>query len=143
MWGPRLRQMVNIIIQGAMVYPNCIERYTNDTLVPVDYEVVIEQNTPLPEDEIEERNMDLAEVEAKTMSRKSYMKKWRNLTDDEVKEELEQIALERQIIEDSTFSAGPGSNDPYDAPNGGNSDEDESMEDIEQKDDADEFGFDE
>lgn len=114
MWGPRLRQMVNIIIQGAMAYPNCIERYTNDTLVPVDYEVVIEQNTPLPEDEIEERNMDLAEVEAKTMSRKSYMKKWRNLTDDEVKDELEQIALERQIIEDSSFATNPDSGAPYD-----------------------------
>ena len=34
------------------------------------------------------------------------MKKWRNLTDDEVQEELEQIALERQIIEDATFGAG-------------------------------------
>ena len=106
--------MVDIIIQGAMVYPNCIERYTNDILVPVDYEVVIEQNTPLPEDEIEERNMDLAEVEAKTMSRKSYMKKWRNLTDDEVKDELEQIALERQIIEDSSFVTNPDSGVPYD-----------------------------
>ena len=29
------------------------------------------------------------------------MKKWRDLTDDEVDEELEQIALERQILEDA------------------------------------------
>ena len=29
------------------------------------------------------------------------MKKWRNLTDDEADEELRQIALERQILEDS------------------------------------------
>lgn len=105
MWGPQLRAMVNIIIQGAMVYPNCIEKYTNNVLTPVDYEINVEQNTPLLEDEIEEKNMDLAEVESKTMSRKSYMKKWRGLTDDEVQEELEQIALERQIIEDSTFAA--------------------------------------
>ena len=48
--------------------------------------------------------MDLAEVESKTMSRKAYMKKWRGLTDDEVQEELEQIALERQLIEDSSFA---------------------------------------
>ena len=104
MWGPQLRNLVDIIIQGAMVYPNCVKRYTDDTIVPVAYEITVTQNTPLPEDEIEERNMDLAEVESKTMSRKAYMKKWRNLTDDEVQEELEQIALERQMIEDSSFA---------------------------------------
>lgn len=108
MWGPKLRQMVDIIIQGAMVYSNCISQYTNSTLSPVDYKIVIEQNTPLPEDEIEERNMDLAEVESKTMSRKSYMKKWRQLTDNQVTEELNQIALERQIIEDSAFDVSGG-----------------------------------
>lgn len=106
MWGPQLRQMVNIIIQGSIVYPKCVERYTNDTINVVDYEIKVEQNTPLPEDEIEERNMDLAEVESKAMSRKAYMKKWRGLTDDEVQEELDQIALERQLIEDSSFSVG-------------------------------------
>lgn len=110
MWGPQLRSLVDIIIQGAMAYPNCVKRYTDDTIVPVAYEITVTQNTPLPEDEIEERNMDLAEVESKTMSRKAYMKKWRNLTDDEVQEELEQIALERQMIEDSSFA--PGENTP-------------------------------
>lgn len=110
MWGPQLRSLVDIIIQGAMVYQNCVKRYTDDTIVPVAYEITVTQNTPLPEDEIEERNMDLAEVESKTMSRKAYMKKWRNLTDDEVQEELEQIALERQMIEDSSFA--PGENTP-------------------------------
>ena len=96
----------------SMVYPNCIKMYTNDTLTPVDYEIHVEQNTPLPEDEIEEKNMDLAEVESNVMSKKSYMKKWRNLTDDEVEEELEQIALERQIIEDSTFTGGDNDDKP-------------------------------
>lgn len=130
MWGPQLRALVNIIIQGAMVYPNCIKQYTNDTLVPVDYEISVQQNTPLPEDEIEEKNMDLAEVESKVMSRKSYMKKWRNLTDDEVQEELEQIALERQLIEDSAFSS-TISDVPY--PGVGTEPEDnpEDVEDIE------------
>lgn len=104
MWGPQLRNLTNIIIQGAMVYPGCVERYINEVITPVDYEITVVHNTPLPEDEIEEKNMDLAEVESKVMSRKSYMKKWRNLTDDEVQEELDQIAFERQIIEDSAFA---------------------------------------
>ena len=37
------------------------------------------------------------------MSKKSYMKKWRGLTDQEVEEELFQIAFERQILDDSAF----------------------------------------
>ena len=112
MWGPQLRQLVHIIIQGAMVYPNCIKQYTNDTITAVDYEITVEQNTPLPEDELEEKNMDLAEVESKTMSRKAYMKKWRRLTDDEVQDELEQIALERQLIEDASFTSTGGPDKP-------------------------------
>lgn len=132
MWGPQLRQMVNIIIQGAMVYPNCIERYIDDVISPVAYEVSVVGNLPIPEDEIEEKNMDLSEVESKTMSRKAYMKKWRGLTDDEVQAELEQIALERQMIEDSSFSpAGGSDNEPY--PSGGNNPEEE-VEDIEEID---------
>lgn len=141
MWGPQLRALIDIIIQGALVYPNCIKEYTSDTISPVEYEISIEQNTPLPEDETEERNMDLAEVESKTMSRKAYMKKWRRLTDDEVKEELEQIALERQMIEDSSFA--PAGNPKYSNPNatedediptdeGWEDEEDETEEDTEE-----------
>lgn len=116
-WGPQLRQIVDIILQGAMVYPDCVAKYTNSVITAVNYEIKIEQNTPLPEDEIEEKNMDLSEVESKTMSRKAYMKKWRGLTDDEVQEELEQIAMERQIIEDSSFDMSEDVNEmslPYD-----------------------------
>ncbi len=43
------------------------------------------------------------------MTRKAYMKKWRGLTDDEVQEELQQIALERQLLEDSAM---PGADAP-------------------------------
>lgn len=102
-WGPQLEAMVSIIIDGSVVYPNCIKRYTDDFLVSVAYEVDVEQNIPIPDDEVEEKNVDLAEVTAQVMSRKSYMKKWRQLTDDEVSEELEQIAIERQILEEASF----------------------------------------
>lgn len=103
MWGPNLSLMAEMIIKGAMAYPNTIKKYTSDVLVPVEHVIEVAQNTPLPEDEIEEKTIDLAEVEAKTMSRKTYMKKWRGLTKSQVTEELNQIALERQIIEDSSF----------------------------------------
>ena len=76
-------------------------KYTNYQISACDYEIHVEQNFPLPEDETEEKANDLAEVAAQTMSKKSYMKKWRGLTDQEVQEELEQMALERQILEES------------------------------------------
>lgn len=112
MWAPQLRNMVDIVIQGAITYPHCITKYVDGELMDVPYEIKVEQNIPLPEDEIEEKNIDLSEVESKTMSRKAYMKKWRGLTDDEVQEELEQIAKERQMIEDSSFM-GSEDTEPY------------------------------
>lgn len=112
MWAPQLRNMVDIIIKGAITYPHCITKYVDGELMDVPYEIKVEQNIPLPEDEIEEKNIDLSEVESKTMSRKAYMKKWRGLTDDEVQEELEQIAKERQMIEDSSFM-GSEDTEPY------------------------------
>jgi hypothetical protein len=113
MWGPKLRQLAEIVFEGALAYPNTITKYVDTPLVPVAHEIHVEQNTPLPEDELEERNMDLAEVAAQTMSKKSYMKKWRGLTDDEAQEELEQIALERQIIDDNTVMPRSGDQLPY------------------------------
>ena len=110
-WGPQIRNVVEIIIEGSKVYPNCITQYTNQPLVPVDYEVEVTQNVPIQEDEDEEKQLDLAEVTAQTMSRKTYMKKWRGLSDTEVQDELQQIALERQLLEDAAFPQ-PGG-DPY------------------------------
>lgn len=103
MWGPQLQKMIEIIIEGAKKYPKTAERYINDPLETVAYEIEIESNLPLPEDEIEERTMDIAEVEAQVMSRKTYMKRWHNMTDEEVEEELYQMALEREILEDASF----------------------------------------
>jgi len=99
-WGPQLRQLIVTIIEGSHLYPNCITEYISEPLLEVDYEVKIVPNHSLPEDEIEEMQVDLQNVEMKTMSKKAYMQKWRGLTDEQVKEELDQISLERQILED-------------------------------------------
>ena len=68
----------------------------------------MENQYPLPEDEAEEKVIDLQEVNNQTMSKKSYMKKWRNLTDEEADQELEQIARERELLEDSFSMPGLG-----------------------------------
>ena len=101
MWGPKLQDLISIIIEGALLFPHISHKYIAEPLEKIDYEIEVRQNLPLPEDEAEEKSLDIAEVEAKVMSRKAYMKKWRGLSDIEVEEELRQIALERQLIEDS------------------------------------------
>ena len=71
--------------------------------MPTDYKIEVVQNIPLSEDETEEKETDLSEVMAQAMSRKSYIKKWRNISDTEADAELEQIAKEKQLLE-SSFS---------------------------------------
>ena len=106
-WGPALKFMVKCIIEGARLYPKAAQRYLDEQTLPIEpYTIRVENQYSLPEDEAEEKTIDLAEVNAQAMSRKRYMKKWHNLTDDEVEEELRQLALERQMLEDS-FSDPP------------------------------------
>lgn len=102
-WAPQLRKIMHFIYKGSILYPFSIERYTDMPITPVAISFKVENNYPLPEDEQEEKNMDISEVETNLMSRKSYMKKWRKLTDQEAEEELQQMALERQILEDSAM----------------------------------------
>ena len=114
-WAPALRRLAEIIIGGAIVYPNCVKMYVSEKIKEVPYEVDVASNTPLPEDEQEEKTMDIAEVESQVMSKKAYMKKWRGLTDEEVNEEISQIAYERQVLEDSF--AGTGFNNGFNGDN--------------------------
>lgn len=100
-WRPALQFLGRCIVEGVRLYPKAGQFYINEALPDVGYTIRVDNQYSLPEDEQEEKQTDLAEVTAQTMSRKSYMKKWRNLTDDEAEEELRQIALERQILEDA------------------------------------------
>lgn len=100
-WIPAIQFIAKTIIDGAKLYPNTVKHYLDGTIPDIPYTIEVENNYPLPEDEAEEKQLDLAEVNAQTMSRKSYMKRWRKLTDKEADLELEQIAKEKQLLEDS------------------------------------------
>lgn len=100
-WRPALQFLGKCIIEGVRLYPKAGAFYIKEALPATEYSIRVDNQYPLPEDEAEEKQVDLAEVTAQTMSKKAYMKKWRNLTDDEADEELRQIALERQILEDA------------------------------------------
>lgn len=100
-WRPALEFLAQCIIEGVKLYPGAAKFYLNESLPELEYSIRVDNQYSLPEDEQEEKQIDLAEVTAQTMSRKTYMKKWRNLDEDEAEEELRQIAKERQILEDS------------------------------------------
>ena len=107
-WRPALEFLVECIIEGVRLYPKVASMYIQDPLPDRVYTARVDNQYSLPEDEQEEKTTDLAEVAAQTMSKKSYMKKWRGLTDDEADEEIKQIAMERQLLEDN-FSMPPTS----------------------------------
>lgn len=105
-WRPAIKNIMRIIIEGSKLYPGSAVHYVQEPVPDVEFDVRVENQYPLPEDEAEEKTIDLAEVAGQTMSRKAYMKKWRNLNDEEADAELEQIARERELLEDS-FSTVP------------------------------------
>ena len=101
-WSAALHFLANAIIEGARLYPKTVVKYTAVSSLPdIRCEILVENNYPLPEDEAEEKNMDLAEVDAQVMSRKAYLKKWRKLNDDEAEKELLQIKAEQDLFENS------------------------------------------
>lgn len=101
-WSHGLEFIAMAIIEGAKLYPASIKRYTHvDKLPDIPYTISVDNNYPLPDDVNEEKTMDIAEVESKVMSRKTYLKKWRGLNDNEADEELRQIKYENELLDDS------------------------------------------
>lgn len=94
-WRPALEWMIKAILEMNKVYAiNTLPKLEN-------FDVVVENQYPLQENEDEEMTLDLQKVNAQTMSRKSFIKKWANVADDIAEEELKQIQLEKQMLEDS------------------------------------------
>lgn len=94
-WGPALEWMIKAILEMAEVY-NIATLHKLEN-----FEVSVENQYPLQEDEDNEMTLDMQQVNSQVMSRKSYMKKWANATDEIADEELKQIQLEKQLLEDS------------------------------------------
>lgn len=102
-WIPALKHVVKTIIDGSMLYPELRKLYVDEEPVE-DYAIEIENSYPILEDETEEKATDILEVNAKVMSKKAYMQKWRSLNSDEADKELEQIKFEQSLFEqDSVY----------------------------------------
>lgn len=101
-WGYSLRFIAAAIIEGGRLYPKCIGRYTDAETIPdIPISVLVENNYPIPQDQKEEKETDLTEVEMKVRSKKSYIKKWQKLNDEDAESELEQIQKEQDMFENS------------------------------------------
>lgn len=103
-WIPAFELCVRTIVKIAKKNTRIKNLYEKGTLVD-DYNVSITNNYSILQDDLEERTTDLLEVQSNTRSRKSYIKKWMGLTDEEVDAELEQIALEQQMLSEDSLMA--------------------------------------
>lgn len=91
-WRPALEWMVRAILEMTEVY-NIASIPTLDDMV-----ITVENQYPLQEDEDNEKVLDMQQVNAQVMSRKTYIEKWDIAPSDE---ELKQIQLEKSMLEDT------------------------------------------
>lgn len=101
-WMPAFEGMAEYILDGCKLYPEIAKMYVDDPIVD-DYMIEVENSYPILQDETEEKANDILEVNSKLMSRRTYMKKWRNLTDKDVDAELKQIMEESSMLEQENF----------------------------------------
>lgn len=104
-WRQSLEAIMRFIIEGAKLYPECVKPYLDEKIPVVPYEVHVTNQYPLPEDEAEEKTIDMQEVNNHVMSHKSYLKKWHGMTDLEAEEELQQIVKETRMFEEMYFES--------------------------------------
>lgn len=100
-WIPCLQAIMRAVIDLALINETlCKELYTVSDLKRIQYNIVISENYALIDDETEEKQNDINEINANARSRHSYMKKWRtDLTDEQINEELLQIAIENNMFD--------------------------------------------
>lgn len=102
-WIPAIMFIVRTAIDLALLNVDIVKtKYGIEDLKAVEYEVTVQENYALLDDETEEKTTDLSEIAANARSRKSYIKKWRKdecLTDAQINEELLQIALENNMMD--------------------------------------------
>ena len=102
-WKPALEWLVRFMVEAAEIYPEL--KTTYGEFKETEFDVTVDNQYALPEDENEERELDLREV-GTSRSIKSYLKKWggadhKGMTDEQADAEIEQIVLEKRMFEES------------------------------------------
>lgn len=101
-WGPALEQMTDYIFRMVDTY----NLYGSRAIARYETALEIHHTYPIPEDEADDKRLDMEEVAAQLRSRKAYMDKWGNYED--VDSELEQIRLEQEMLKDDFTRAVEG-----------------------------------
>lgn len=101
-WKPALEWLTELLLYAAEVFPGLKTIYGD--FQQAEHIVTIENQYPLPEDEAEERALDLQEV-GTGRSIKSYLKEWggpdhKGMTDEEADAEIEQMVKEMRMLEE-------------------------------------------
>lgn len=102
-WKPALEWMAELILYAAEVFPGLKTVY--GMFEQEDHVITIEEKYPIPEDEEEERTLDLQEVGV-ARSIRSYLMKWggpnrKGMTDSEADAEIEQMIKEKRVLDES------------------------------------------
>lgn len=102
-WKPALEWLAEILIYAAEIFPKLKGIYGK--FEADEHIITIENQYPLPEDEAEERSLDLQEVGV-ARSIKSYLMEWggadhKGMTDDEADAEIEQMLKEKRMMDES------------------------------------------
>lgn len=103
-WRPALEWLAELLLYAVEVFPGLHTTYGDFT--PSPHQITVENQYPLPEDESEEKELDLSEVSNKTRSIRSYLMKWggpdsKGLDADEADTEFIRIVEEQRKLEDS------------------------------------------
>lgn len=93
-WGPALKQMTEYIFEMIKIY----NLYDAKDIAEPETTIEIHHTYPIPEDEADQRRLDMEEVVSGLRSKKSYMEKWGSYED--IDSELEQIYTEQQQEKD-------------------------------------------
>lgn len=102
-WKPALEWLVRLMVDAAETFPELKTTYGD--FKATEFSVTVDNQYALPEDENEERELDMREV-GNSRSIKSYLMKWggpdhKGMTDEQADAEIEQIVKEKRMFEDS------------------------------------------
>lgn len=108
-WIPALQSMAEAIIDYAKLEKQfVVEHYVLESMDEIQIDISIRQHYALLDDETEEKASDMSEIAQNARSRRSYLKKWRKeefQTDEQIQEELMQIAVELNMFDTMSMNA--------------------------------------
>lgn len=105
-WAPGIQNLVEIIFEGLFAFPALMAKYLNSNVPPlsIDFATKVERNSPLPDDEDDEKQIDMQEVTAGVRSRSSYIQKWSDMNETQAAREVIQIVLEESLYNDASIN---------------------------------------